>query len=193
MYAIVHVCMYTCTCTLYMCMYMYVHVYSTSHCMQESVQPAEGSGGGGVSSLLSRWREKVFVLMVQSKLQLMEQGRMRQQAQQRVSSTHQPCTLYNATHVHLHTCTCMHIHIVMYLINGSIGKPQPFPSVQEADLLGQVSQVERERELLSHTLTDRTAQLQLQLSKTEVQCTCSVYMYMYSVYIQYMYTVHYSQ
>ena len=41
---------------------------------------------------------------------------------------------------------------------------------QEAGVLAQVSEAVRERDLLSHTLTDRTAELQLQISKTEVQC-----------------------
>ena len=39
---------------------------------------------------------------------------------------------------------------------------------QEAGVLAQVSEAVKERDLLSHTLTDRTAQLQLQISKTEV-------------------------
>lgn len=39
---------------------------------------------------------------------------------------------------------------------------------QEQCLVGQRQQLEVEKELLSHTLTDKTAELQLQTSKTEV-------------------------
>lgn len=39
---------------------------------------------------------------------------------------------------------------------------------QEQCLVGQRQQLEVEKELLSHALTDKTAELQLQTSKTEV-------------------------
>ena len=39
---------------------------------------------------------------------------------------------------------------------------------QEAELRDDIQRVEREKELLSHNLTDRNAELQLQISKTSV-------------------------
>lgn len=39
---------------------------------------------------------------------------------------------------------------------------------QEAELRDEIQRVEREKELLSHSLTDRNAELQLQFSKTSV-------------------------
>ena len=55
-------------------------------------------------------------------------------------------------------------------------------TVQVCALEVEVGQVSQERELLSHTLTDRTAQLQLQITQNEVHnnITC---IYMYCIYI----------
>ncbi|XP_064383373.1 coiled-coil alpha-helical rod protein 1-like isoform X2 [Halichondria panicea] len=94
-----------------------------------SIQEAEVAKGAGidgdnkasmVKSLLTRWREKVFVLMLQQKLWQMEESKMsREHEKERLS------------------------------------------------LLDQIACLERERERLSHTLTDRTAELQLEINKTE--------------------------
>ena len=46
---------------------------------------------------------------------------------------------------------------------------------QMSCLGSQVNEVTRERDLLSHTLTDRTAQLQLQIKQTEVHCICTLH------------------
>lgn len=45
--------------------------------------------------------------------------------------------------------------------------------MKEAELREEIQRVEREKELLSHSLADRNAELQLQISKTSVSCGIS--------------------
>ncbi len=54
---------------------------------------------------------------------------------------------------------------------GRLGVNGRLPRLQEAAWLEQSCQWDRERELLSHSLADRTAELQLQISRAEV-CVC---------------------
>ena len=59
-------------------------IFSSQHLANGSC--GEGATGS-VKSLLSRWREKVFVLLVQQKLQQIQDNRERLEARAKVSST----------------------------------------------------------------------------------------------------------
>ena len=136
----------------------------------------KGGEGGGVKGLLSLWREKVFALLVQGRLQQIQHSRDTEEAQCRVSEYSNPLAI---AHVSKHIlCSIFIIIFQVYSLNDS----------QISGLQGEVSEATRGRDLVSHTLTDRTAQLQLQINRTEVhvhvhvQCVRSnvmcIYIYM---------------
>ena len=59
--------------------------------MQHQGKSEGGSGEGGfepVKSLLSRWREKVFVLLVQQKLQQIQESREKMEVRSKVKLAH---------------------------------------------------------------------------------------------------------
>ncbi|CAI8015914.1 Coiled-coil alpha-helical rod protein 1, partial [Geodia barretti] len=85
----------------------------------------QGGGEGGLKSLLTLWREKVFALLVQARLTQMQHGQELINTQARVSA-----------------------------------------------LAGEVGERQRERDLVTHTLTDRTAQLQLLTTQNEELGRC---------------------
>ena len=119
-----------------------------------SVSDDGGVGGKDAESaaslrlLLTRWREKVFVMLVQQKLSQIHDSRIRHEAQRKVHTQQLfRVVLLNADVAGLHT--------------------------QEAELKEELQRIEREKELLNHSLADRNAELQLQINKTSVSRTHS--------------------
>lgn len=91
-----------------------------------------------VRTLLTRWREKVYALLVQLKQQEIEDVRSKRQSQMKV---------YN-----MYVLVCI----------------SPVVHYQESSLLELAEKAERDHKMLAHALADRGAELQLQQAKTEV-------------------------
>ena len=71
----------------------------------------KGGDGGGGKGLLSLWREKVFALLVQSRLQQMQHSRDTEEAQHRVSDYSTPL----ANSYKPISAQFLHVLVVQYL------------------------------------------------------------------------------
>ena len=86
-------------------------------------------GSGGVKGVLSLWREKVFVLLVQSRLQQMQHTAECNEVQHKVSRMHMcmyciynvhvhactlTCSIYALT-MYMYICTCIHVHVHVHV------------------------------------------------------------------------------
>ena len=103
-----------------------------------------GEEAGCVRGLLTLWREKVFVLLVQRKMEEIQNASKLDDAQKKVRLK-----------------TCINIGSIMVIFYFSL-------CVQGLSLAEAAEKSERSGQLLSHALTDKDAQLQLQQKKCQV-------------------------
>ena len=168
-----HTCMHTdwqthpmcCTCVL--CRVL---------CVPRALQSASASCPplDSLKSLLSQWRRKVFSLLVQDKLRQMQLERELQQAAKKVE-THQSLQPFQAVYGEALKPSLFFLHII-YLVSlqnlpscsSSPLPPLPLSHSKESEGQDREAQLQRETELLSHALTDRSAELQIQTNTAKV-------------------------